>query len=380
MAKFLNSSGITYYLENLIKNAETHLVIISPYIKFNLRIKQLLDERNSFKFNTTLIYGKTDLQTEESDWLKSKEFIKVKFCENLHAKCYINEKEAIITSMNLYDFSQQNNNEMGIYVNKNDSSELYNDIEKEVDRLIRISELISDSIEKVKFEKNIIDIDGGLTHKKLKNDDDRDKADTDLFGKLKSLRSQIAHKKNVPAYYIFNDSSLIEMTLHLPKNKKEFLKINGVGQQKLNEFGDLFLDLIAKEKSFNKKPYKKDSCYSKPYNPTTKIKKNNSNIYDNASYKKRTSNTKIKQRNKANGGCFIATAAYGTPFAEEINILRFWRDTFLLKYYLGNLFVKFYYKTSPSIANFIRDKDWMKNIVKFFLNPFIKLLNKYYKN
>ncbi|NKQ38223.1 MAG: hypothetical protein HF967_01870 [Methanosarcinales archaeon] len=283
--------------------------------------------------------------------------------------------------MNLYDFSQQNNNEMGIYVNKNDSSELYNDIEKEVDRLIRISELISDSIEKVKFEKNIIDIDGGLTHKKLKNDDDdRDKADTDLFGKLKSLRSQIAHKKNVPAYYIFNDSSLIEMTLHLPKNKKEFLKINGVGQQKLNEFGDLFLDLIAKEKSFNKKPYKKDSCYSKPYNPTTKIKKNNSNIYDNASYKKRTSNTKIKQRNKANGGCFIATAAYGTPFAEEINILRFWRDTFLLKYYLGNLFVKFYYKTSPSIANFIRDKDWMKNIVKFFLNPFIKLLNKYYKN
>ena len=148
--------------------------------------------------------------------------------------------------MNLYDFSQQNNNEMGIYVNKNDSSELYNDIEKEVDRLIRISELISDSIEKVKFEKNIIDIDGGLTHKKLKNDDDRDKADTDLFGKLKSLRSQIAHKKNVPAYYIFNDSSLIEMTLHLPKNKKEFLKINGVGQQKLNDYGEIFLDVINK--------------------------------------------------------------------------------------------------------------------------------------
>ncbi len=35
--------------------------------------------------------------------------------QNLHAKCYLNEKAAIITSMNLYDFSQVNNNEMGVY-------------------------------------------------------------------------------------------------------------------------------------------------------------------------------------------------------------------------------------------------------------------------
>ena len=154
MAKFLNSSGISYHLENLIKNANLSLFIISPYLKFNSRIKQLLDERNRLKLDIRIIYGKVDLQTEESKWLKSMDSIKVLFCKNLHAKCYINEKEAIITSMNLYDFSQQNNNEMGIYVTKEDDPELYQDIYTEVTSLIRTSEHVAISIEKVEPKKD----------------------------------------------------------------------------------------------------------------------------------------------------------------------------------------------------------------------------------
>jgi phosphatidylserine/phosphatidylglycerophosphate/cardiolipin synthase-like enzyme len=52
----------------------------------------------------------------------------------------MNEDEAIVTSMNLYSFSQQNNDEMGIYVKKKDDPELYNDILNEVQRLLTISE------------------------------------------------------------------------------------------------------------------------------------------------------------------------------------------------------------------------------------------------
>ncbi len=153
MAKFLNSSGISYHLENLIKNANLSLFLISPYLKFNSRIKQLLEERNRLKRDIRIIYGKVDLQTEESSWLKSMDSIKVLFCKNLHAKCYLNEKEAIITSMNLYEFSQQNNNEMGIYVTKEDDPELYKDIYEEVDGLILTSEQVAISIEKVEPKK-----------------------------------------------------------------------------------------------------------------------------------------------------------------------------------------------------------------------------------
>ncbi len=153
MAKFLNSSGISYHLENLIKNASTSLFLISPYLKFNTRIKQLLDDKNRLRLDIRIIYGKVDLQTDESKWLKSMDSIKVLFCKNLHAKCYINENEAIITSMNLYDFSQQENNEMGIYVTKKDDPELYGEINREVISLIRTSEHVSISIEKVEPKK-----------------------------------------------------------------------------------------------------------------------------------------------------------------------------------------------------------------------------------
>jgi phosphatidylserine/phosphatidylglycerophosphate/cardiolipin synthase-like enzyme len=155
MAKFLNSSGISYHLENLIKDANSSLFLISPYLKFNSRIKQLLDERNRLKLDIRIIYGKVDLQTEESKWLKSMDSIKVLFCKNLHAKCYINEKEAIITSMNLYDFSQQNNNEMGIYVTKEEDLQLYQDIHAEVTSLIRTSDHVAISIEKIQPKKVI---------------------------------------------------------------------------------------------------------------------------------------------------------------------------------------------------------------------------------
>lgn len=140
MAKFLNSSGISYALENLIKKSDTSLILISPYLKFNEKIKQFLHEKNMLKIDIKIIFGKEDLQTRESDWLKTMDSIKVLFCKNLHAKCYANEKEAIITSMNLYDFSQQNNNEMGIHVTKEDDPELYKDVYDEVTSLIRISE------------------------------------------------------------------------------------------------------------------------------------------------------------------------------------------------------------------------------------------------
>lgn len=50
--------------------------------------------------------------------------IRTSLCKNLHAKCYLNENEAIITSMNLYEFSQMNNNEMGIHLTKSGNPEL----------------------------------------------------------------------------------------------------------------------------------------------------------------------------------------------------------------------------------------------------------------
>jgi len=149
MAKFLNSSGTTYHLEELIKNASDRLVIISPYLKLNERIKELLEDRNRLKIDIRIVYGKNDLHPEEINWLKNLTFIRTSFCKNLHAKCYLNENECIITSLNLYEFSQVNNNEMGVLIYRNEDAKLYADTYEEAQRIIRISDEVRMSLEKV---------------------------------------------------------------------------------------------------------------------------------------------------------------------------------------------------------------------------------------
>lgn len=153
MAQFLDTTGISYHLEQIIKKANKQLIIISPYLKINNRIKQLLEDKNMLKIDIRVIYGKNELQPQENNWLKSMTSIRTSYCENLHAKCYMNESEALITSMNLYEFSQSNNNEMGIYIKQNEDAQLYKDIDEEASRLIRISDEIQVSVQKIKKEE-----------------------------------------------------------------------------------------------------------------------------------------------------------------------------------------------------------------------------------
>lgn len=152
MAKFLDTTGISYHLEQLIKKSEERLILISPFLQINDRIKELLEDKDRLKIDIRVVYGKNELQPEENNWLISMNSIRTSFCKNLHAKCYMNEKEALITSMNLYEFSQANNNEMGIYVLKSEDPELFDDIYKEAGRLIRISEELQVSGKKVEKE------------------------------------------------------------------------------------------------------------------------------------------------------------------------------------------------------------------------------------
>ena len=153
MAKFLDTTGISYHLQQLINNANEKLILISPYLKLNERLKQSLEEKDRMKIDVRLIYGKSELQPAENNWLKSLRSIRTSFLQNLHAKCYLSENEAVVTSMNLYDFSQVNNSEMGIYIDKTEDEQLYTDVYTEAMRLVRSSDEIKVSVAKVPQEE-----------------------------------------------------------------------------------------------------------------------------------------------------------------------------------------------------------------------------------
>ena len=150
MAKFLNTTGVSYHLEELIKNTKDRLILISPYLQFNDRIKEHLNNLNIQKKDIRIVYRENKLAPDENNWLGNQIGVRTSICKNLHAKCYLNESEAIITSMNLYEFSQQNNNEMGIYITRANDPELFEETLKEANRLLTISEEIRVMVQKVK--------------------------------------------------------------------------------------------------------------------------------------------------------------------------------------------------------------------------------------
>lgn len=67
----------------------------------------------------------------------------------------------------------------------------------------------------------------------------------ELFETLKKIRKELAQKEYVPPYIIFSDQSLREMSAQLPQTDRDFLMIKGVGQQKLEKYGQAFMEAIA---------------------------------------------------------------------------------------------------------------------------------------
>lgn len=76
------------------------------------------------------------------------------------------------------------------------------------------------------------------------------------------------------------------------------------------------------------------------------------------------------------GGCFIATAAYGTPLAEEVVMLRGFRDNFLMKNPAGRGFVSGYYRYSPAVADYIRERDALRTAVRWGLWPIVGFIKQ----
>jgi uncharacterized repeat protein (TIGR01451 family) len=71
------------------------------------------------------------------------------------------------------------------------------------------------------------------------------------------------------------------------------------------------------------------------------------------------------------GGCFIATAAYGSPLDPHLDSLRDFRDRFMMTNRPGRALVRFYYRYSPPLADFISDRDWLRSVVRALLTPIV---------
>ncbi|MEY8715325.1 phospholipase D family protein [Francisella philomiragia] len=229
MAKFLNTSATNYYLEELIKSASDRLILISPYLKLNDRIKELLEDKNRLKIDVRIVYGKSELQPAEISWLNELTFVRTSFCKNLHAKCYMNETSCIITSLNLYEFSQVNNNEMGVYISRDDDSEMYRETYDEAQRIIRISEEVRISLQKIDKSKQDSVVDK-----------DTNQIESDA---VKLTSSKLASKYKIKTSDLMEKLVLLEFLIK-DKNNEYQLTEKGIlvgGEAKKGRYGDYII-------------------------------------------------------------------------------------------------------------------------------------------
>lgn len=121
MAKFITGNDLNSQLSDLLENSKEVIILISPYIKLHERYASILKtKKDNPNIHLVIVFGKNEddlsKSMKEIDFNFFKEFpsVEIKYEKNLHAKYYANEKEAIITSMNLYNYSQDNNIEAGV--------------------------------------------------------------------------------------------------------------------------------------------------------------------------------------------------------------------------------------------------------------------------
>ena len=146
MAKFLDSSATAFHLEELITLAREHLLLINPQLKFSGRTKELLGAKQGLDVH--VIFGKCELHPAEITWLGKFPFIHTHFARALTAKSYLNESLCLITSLDLFDFGQVMNDEMGVLISRESDPELYEAAAAEAQRIMSASEEVCVRVEK----------------------------------------------------------------------------------------------------------------------------------------------------------------------------------------------------------------------------------------
>lgn len=138
MVEILSTAGCSSEIEKLIKNAKDKLYLISPFMNINDQIKShLVQLDNRVSTITIKVVGKTDeVKVDEIAFLQTLKSAQILCVNHLHAKCYMNEDVAVITSLNLYEFSQQNNVELGVKIDRIKEPEIYAEVYKEVSNII----------------------------------------------------------------------------------------------------------------------------------------------------------------------------------------------------------------------------------------------------
>lgn len=142
MAEFLTTTDTSAAIERVIRGAKKELTLISAYVYPRVIYLQRLKDAAERGVSITFIFGKRRMDEKVFALFKEIPNLKIYYLEELHAKCFVNEREAIVTSLNLLNGSEEKNREMGVRLDRGKDTEAYNECVNEVRSILREARLV----------------------------------------------------------------------------------------------------------------------------------------------------------------------------------------------------------------------------------------------
>ncbi len=137
MVEFLTTRGSSAEIEKVVDTAEKEIFIISPFLKIHPIYIEKLEHASRRSVKVSIIFGKRDMDRDVYFSLTKRiKNLNLRAYEELHAKCYYNEKRMVLTSMNLYTYSEEHNREMGVLIEKGKDNDLWLQAHREASQIV----------------------------------------------------------------------------------------------------------------------------------------------------------------------------------------------------------------------------------------------------
>jgi hypothetical protein len=153
MAQFHTTSSSVSTIETIISNANKELILVSPFIDLGKNYYERLLKKAEDKVNITIVCRFATLNADNLSLLKSINNIAIRNLNDLYAKCFYNGEDMLLTSMNLYKHSQDNNYEMGISINRTTDKALFDPALRELEYIVKSSILVNPKVQEAKTIK-----------------------------------------------------------------------------------------------------------------------------------------------------------------------------------------------------------------------------------
>lgn len=131
MARFLTTTDTSAAIERVIREAEKELTLISAYVYPRIIYLDRLRDAAARGVRISLVFGKQKMNEAVREQFAKVPNLRIYYLDEMHAKCYFNEKEAVITSLNMLNSSEAKNREMGVLLTSTTDAEAYQDCLRE---------------------------------------------------------------------------------------------------------------------------------------------------------------------------------------------------------------------------------------------------------